>query len=78
MERINSAADNAFETSDSPAGSTSMNYSVSADGANPTINTVSEQAVGPTPSPNSGQTALPSVKTVNLPDTGGDKIRSAA
>lgn len=77
-DKLNSAADNAYETSTTPDRSVSTDYPVSVDGANPKINTVSDADVGSTPSPNSGSQQPATVKTVNLPDEGGNKIRSAA
>ncbi len=74
--KINSAADNAYDSSDDAPGNANMNYPVHSDGAMPKINTANEN-VSDVPGL-SGQTALPSVKTVDLPDSDEPKVKSAA
>mgnify|MGYP001561618840 CR=1 FL=1 len=73
-EMIKSAADNAYECDDTPSRSVSNDYSVSTDGATPKINTAHEDDGSV---PMSGQSALPSVKTVSLPDSDETRINSA-
>lgn len=72
---IKSAADPAFETDDSAAGSVSNTVDVGNQAPAPHINTVADSDYS---APMSGQQAEPTVKTVNLADSDQPQIKSAA